>query len=225
MQTVEQVMTHDVITVTPETPINEVARLLVEHGVSGLPVVDAERHVIGVVSEGDVLVKEAGHPTASRRPLARLFGTGRESREHQTKVDAQTAGEAMTSPALTIEPFRAIRAAAEIMTTSSVNRLPVVDPEGVLLGIVTRADLVRAFVRTDSDLVEAIRSEVLVRTMWLDPDKFEVTVDHGVATVKGSVQKRSTAEMTAHFVAILPGVVSAESEITWTEDDGGVTVA
>jgi len=223
MQTVEQVMTRNVITVTPETPIDEVARLLVDHSISGLPVVDAENRVLGVVSEGDVLVKEAGHPMPSRRPLARFFGPGRTAKAQQHKVDAQTAGELMTSPALTLEPFRALRAAAEIMTTNKVNRLPVVDEDGRLLGIVTRADLVRAFVQTDEQLVETIRMELLGRSMWMDPDKFEVTVEHGAAKVTGEVLKRSTAETIERFLHTVPGVLSAETDITWTEDDGGLT--
>jgi CBS domain-containing protein len=224
MQSVEQVMTTSVITVTAATPINEVARLLVEHRISGLPVVDADGRVVGVVSEGDILVREAGRHAPSRRPLARLFPSGRGPKGEQAKVEARTAGEMMTSPALTIEPFRAIRAAAEIMTVNKVNRLPVVDAEGRLLGIVTRADLVRAFVRTDEELVEQIRIELLARSMWLDPDKFGVTVQHGAAKVTGAVQKRSTAEIIARFLALVPGVVSAETDISWEIDDGGVTV-
>jgi CBS domain-containing protein len=212
MQTVEQVMTTSVVTVTPETPIAEVARILVERGISGLPVVDSEGKVLGIVSEGDLLVREAGHWSDEK---------------HQArggKVDARTAGEAMTSPALTIEPFRAIRAVAEIMIESHVNRLPVVDPDGRLIGIVSRADLVRAFVRTDAQLEETIRREVLIRDMWLDPDKFEVHVDHGAATVTGTVIKRSTADVIGRLLAMVPGVVSAETDITWDIDDGGVTV-
>ena len=225
MQTVEQVMTRSVITVTPETPITEVARILVEHSISGLPVVDADSRVLGVVSEGDVLVKEAGHPMPSRRPLARIFGPGRAAKAQRSKVNAQTAGELMTSPALTLEPFRVLCAAAEIMTANKVNRLPVVDEDGKLLGIVTRADLVRAFVQTDEQLIEAIRMELLGRTMWLDPDKFEVTVEHGAARVTGEVLKRSTAETIERFLHTVPGVLSVETAISWTEDDGGLTTA
>lgn len=212
MQSVDQVMTTSVITVTPETPISEVARILVDKGISGLPVVDPEGRVLGIVSEGDLLVREAGHWSDEKR------------RARGGKADAQTAGEAMTAPALTIEPFRAIHAVAEIMITNHVNRLPVVDADGRLLGIVSRADLVRAFVRTDAQLEETIRTEVIIREMWLDPDKFEVSVDHGVAKVKGAVIKRSTAEVIARLLAMVPGVVSAETEITWDIDDGGVTV-
>ena len=210
MQSVDQVMTTSVITVTPETPISEVARILVEHNISGLVVVDPEGHVQGVVSEGDLLVKEAGHWSDEGR-----------SRRRHSKVDAQTAGEAMTSPALTIEPFRAIRAAAEIMIDNHVNRLPVVDAEGTLLGIVSRADLVRAFVHTDAELERIIRTEVLVRDMWLDPDKFTVTVHNGAAKVTGTTNRRSTAAIVERLLAMVPGVDSVETDIAWDVDDGG----
>ena len=233
MQPVDQVMTKSVLTVRPETPSTEVGRILVERGISGLPVCDVDGKVLGVVSEGDLLVREAGHwsdATANGKKEARKDGKGRLKRRGKTdtkvrgKADARTAGEAMTSPALTIEPFRAIRAVAEIMIEKRINRLPVVDADGRLLGIVSRADLVRAFVRTDAQLVESIRKEVIIREMWLDPDKFEVSVEHGVATVKGTVIKRSTAEVIARLLAMVPGVVSAVTEITWDIDDGGVTV-
>lgn len=219
MQTVDKVMTRDVITVTPETPIMEVARLLVDHGISGVPVTDPGGRVVGVVSEGDVLIKEAGHPTPSRRPLARLFGLGRESREQQAKVDAQTAGDAMTTPVLTIGAGTTIQAAAELMTARRVNRLPVVDGEGHLQGIVTRADLVRAFVRSDEELESEIRTEVLLHVLWLDPEKFQVSVHDGVVRVHGAVARRSTVDMIGRLVRMVPGVVAVDVDVTWETDD------
>ena len=222
MQKVEDAMTRSVLTVGAGTTIPEVARLLVDNGVSGLPVIDDSGHVLGVVSEGDLLLKEAGLPASSQRPLARLFGSGKATREQQAKVEARTAGDAMTAPAITIEADRTIQAAAELMTERHVNRLPVVDEEGRLVGIVTRADLVRAFVRSDADLVEAVRDDVLRGTMWLDPDAFEVSANGGVVLVKGAVQRRSTAEMIPRFVRTVPGVVSAEAEVTWSVDDSDI---
>jgi CBS domain-containing protein len=225
MQAVEQVMTRSVIAVTTDTPISEVARLLVDRAISGLPVVDADGRVVGVVSEGDILLREAGHAPPSRRPLARFTRSRSGDQTVQRKVGAATAGELMTSPALTLEPHRALRTAAEIMTAKGVNRLPIVDENRRLVGIVTRADLVRAFVRTDEQLVEAIRMELFGRMMWIDPDKFEITVDQGTAKVSGAVLKRSTAELIERFLHTVPGVVAAETHITWTEDDGGLTTA
>lgn len=218
MHTVAQVMTRDVIAVTPDTPLMEVARLLVDNGVSGLPVVDADRHVVGVVSEGDLLVKQGGAGAPSRRPLARIFEPAR-ARAEEAKVEATTAGEAMTAPAVTVEPSHAISAAAELMTRRGINRLPVVDADGRLVGIVSRADLVRAFVRSDEELAAAIRDEVLLHAMWLDPDRFEVAVTDGAVRVRGSVERRSTAEMLGRFVAMVPGVVTVDADIAWTVDD------
>jgi CBS-domain-containing membrane protein len=225
MHSVEQVMTRDVITVSPETKITEVARILVEHSISGVPVVDEGGNVVGIVSEGDILVREAAHQPPSRRPLARFFRGRTTTAETRQKVGAQTARDAMTSPARTIESFRSIRTAAEIMTEHKVNRLPVVDEDGKLLGIVTRADLVRAFVQSDDELAQSIRNEFLIRDLWLDPDKFEITVDHGVAKISGTVIKRSTAEVIERLVTTVPGVLSAECHITWDVDDGGLTTA
>jgi CBS domain-containing protein len=218
MRTVQDVMTRSVVTVEPSTPIREVARLLVEHGVSGLPVVDARGTVVGVVSEGDLLVKEQGHRAVHHRPLARLFGESRATRAAVAKIEARTAGDAMSSPPVTIQASRPLQAAADLMVRRQVNRLPVVD-DGQLVGIVTRADLVRAFVRSDEQLVETIRTEVLLRSLWLNPAGFEVTVEDGVARIRGSVEQRSTADMLPRFVEMVPGIVAVDADVSWSVDD------
>lgn len=221
MTTVREVMTTPVVTVRRTTPLKDVAQLLVENRVSGLPVVDVDGTVLGVVSEADFLVKESGEGAVRHRPLARILGDSRTSRSQLDKVHATRTADAMTAPAITIEPGRPIGEAARLMTLRNVNRLPVVE-DGRLVGIVTRADLVRAYVRTDEELAETIREDVIRRTLWLDPAAFAVEVKDGIASISGHVQRRSTADMVAHATAVVPGILEVEASITWSLDDSKI---
>jgi CBS domain-containing protein len=218
MMTVGDVMTRSVVSVRSWTPLKEVAQLLIERRISGLPVIDDNGALLGVVSEGDFLMKEQGAQAIRHRPLARIFGESRESRARLAKFEAVTAGEAMTAPAVTIASGRHIAEAAAVMTTRGVNRLPVVD-EGRLVGIVTRADLVRAYVRSDDELAATIRDEVLLRILWLDPAQFTVLVKDGVASIAGRVERRSTAEMIERAMSMVPGIVDVQPDLTWSMDD------
>jgi CBS domain-containing protein len=218
MTTVGEIMTRSVLSVRPEAPLKEVARLLVEHRISGLPVVDDSERVVGVISEGDLLVKEQRRDAIRHRPLARIFGDSAETRQMLAKAEASTAGDAMTTPAITIESERPVGVAAARMIDRKVNRLPVTE-HGRLVGIVTRADVIRAFVQTDDELADAIRHEVLLRSMWLDPSKFSIEVTNGMVKIHGTVERRSTAAMVERMVAMLPGIVSVAADIAWTLDD------
>jgi len=218
MTTVRDVMTTTVLAVRPETPLKEVARLLVERRISGLPVVDDEDRVVGVVSEADLLVKEQGPDAVPRGTLDRLFGESGQTRQLRAKAEARTAGEAMTAPAITIDGGASVHRAAAQMIERRVNRLPVVDA-GRLVGIVTRADLVRSFVRSDAQLAQTIREDVLLKALWIDPDQVAVEVADGVAAIRGRVDRRSTAAMVAHMVEMVPGVVAVTAEIAWSVDD------
>ena len=124
----------------------------------------------------------------------------------------------MTAPAVTIASGRHIAEAAAVMTARGVNRLPVVDG-GRLVGIVTRADLVRAYVRSDEELAATIRDDVLLRILWLDPAQFTVVVRDGVASISGRVERRSTAEMIERAVSMVPGIVDVQPDLTWAMDD------
>lgn len=219
MLKVADVMTAPVFTVRRDTPLKDVARLLVDHGVSGVPVVNDDGTVAGVVSEADFLVKEQGAGEIRHRRLARLLGETTEARHQIDVVAAHTAGEAMTAPAVTIQAARAIREAAAVMTGQHVNRLPVTDADDRLVGIVTRADLVRAYVRTDEELVRTIRQDVLLRVLWIDPDGFEVAVVNGEATVTGFVERRSTAEIIEETIRMIPGIVTVRATVRWSFDD------
>lgn len=218
MMTVRDVMTRSVISARRGTSLKGVAQLLVDHRISGVPVVDVDGAVLGVVSEADLLVKEQGADAVRHRPLARFLGESRESRAQLAKLGAVTAAEAMTVPAVTITSGRSIHEAAAIMTARRVNRLPVVD-DGRLVGIVTRADLVRAYVRSDDELAKAIREDVLLHILWLDPALFTVVVADGVASIAGRVDRRSTAEMVERFVSMVPGIVDVHADVTWALDD------
>ena len=221
MKIVRDVMTRPVLSVQPETPLREVARILVEHRISGVPVVDATGRVLGVVSEGDLLMKGRDPDAVHHRPLARIFGESEETRQLMAKAEARTAGDAMTAPAITIDASKPVNVAATMMVERRVNRLPVTDGDR-LVGIVTRADVVKTFVRTDDEIVDAIRSEVLLHAMWLDPEHFAVSVVDGVATVKGRVERRSTAAMIAPMIEMVPGVVAVNADVTWSVDDRDV---
>lgn len=214
---VKDVMTSDVVTVRPETSLKDVAAILTERRISGVPVVNASGKVVGVVSEGDILFKERG--PSERTGLLAWFADPYDVAE-QLKLAARTAGEAMTAPAKTIAPWRPVSSAAAEMLDEGVNRLPVVDDEGRLMGIVTRADLVRAFVRTDAEIVREVREKVLERALLLEtPETVTVGVDGGVVTLDGFVELRADAELIATLVARLPGVVDVESSVRWRREN------
>ena len=224
MLTVRQVMRSSVITVSPTTPLKDVAQLLVDRRISGLPVVDDEGRVLGVVSEADFLTKEQGFDRIPHRPLSRLLGESDQTRRAMAKVAAVTAGEAMTAPAITVAPWTSVPEAAATMSSRRVNRLPVVD-EGRLVGIVTRADLVRAFVRSDEELAVTIRVEILRQLLWLDPAAFTVEVRDGIASISGTVERRSTAEMIARSIAMTPGIVDVKADVHWRIEDRDIKPA
>ena len=214
---VQDVMTTQVRTVRSDTSLKEAAEILARERISGLPVVDAENHVVGVLSEGDILFKERGRPE-SQSVLERWFALPLP--EVVSKLAARTAGEAMTAPALTIGPKRPLTEAANTMIDEGVNRLPVVDDERKLIGIVTRADLVRAFVRSDEAIAREIREDVLRRTLWMAPELVEVVVEKGEVRLSGQVETKADAELIPTFVQRVPGVVSVLSKLRWPEQNG-----
>jgi CBS domain-containing protein len=204
--TVHDVMTTSVVSVQETTPLKEVAQVLVDRGISGVPVVNESGRVAEIVRQ---------------RRLARFFGDSKSNQARRAKLEATTAAEAMTTPAITISPTQPVAEAARLMTARQVNRLVVLDAEE-LIGIVTRADLVRAFVRSDEDLVEVIRKEVLLGILWVDPAGFTVEVRRGVATITGHTERRSTAEAIRSTVVMVPGIVAVNADISWSLDDADI---
>ena len=105
------------------------------------------------------------------------------------------------------------------MIDGRINRLPVVTDDGVLIGIVTRADLVRAFVRPDDEIATEIRDDVVLRTLWIAPEQVSVTVKGGAVELAGHVGTKADAELVASLTRRVPGVVSVASDVTWDTDD------
>lgn len=213
---VHEIMTTDVLTIGPEAPLKDVARILVERGISGMPVCDIERHVLGVVSEADILFKERGRPSEGSALVGWMLGG--DVMPDAAKSAARTVDEAMTAPAITVGPFRFVDEAARLMTEHGVNRLPVVR-DGELVGIVTRTDLVRAFTRGDAEIRDEIVHELLERTLWLDPGAVEVEVEDGTVLLTGEVRTRSDAALLERLVTRVPGVVQVDAKLHWRVDD------
>lgn len=212
---ISELMHRDVVTVAPETSLKDVASLLVEHRISGLPVCLPDGRVIGVVSEADILMKEQGLPVELSGFLGRILD---DAYGDSQRYEARTAQDAMTAPPITVAPNQDVTEAARLMTTKHVNRLPVVDGSR-LVGIVTRADLVRAFQREDVDIEREIADDVLLSTLWIEPGSVEVEIDDGVVKLEGTVETRTTAEMIAAYVRRVPGVVAVDSHLEWDTDD------
>jgi CBS domain-containing protein len=198
-------MTREVVTVPPGASLKRAAQLLVEHRISGLPVVDMEGHILGVVSEGDVLFKEGAPVTPE--PLAWLAGFDVEV--DRSKLDARLVGEAMTAPALTIAAGEPVSRAARLMSERGVNRLPVVEDD-LLVGIVTRADLVRAFARSDAEIAREIREGLAATGLR----RLDVRVDEGEVTLEGDLGSPADAQLVVELAGEVPGVVAVHSNLT-----------
>lgn len=124
----------------------------------------------------------------------------------------------MSAPAVTIEADRPLRKAAALMVDRGVNRLPVV-AGGQLVGIVTRADLVQAYLRLDEEILDLIRDDVLRRTMWLDPGDFDIEVRESVVRIAGTADRRSTARIIERLIGLVDGVTEVQSALEWELDD------
>ncbi len=209
---VQDVMTTDVATTDPDTLLKEAARELVRRRISGMPVVDSDLQVLGVVSEADILAKEGSEPRGGGGFLQWLVDPG--DPWITARFDAVTVGEAMSTPAQTITPDRPLAEAATIMLDEGVNRLPVVDTDGKLVGLVSRGDLVRAFARPDDEIRREIEEDVVRKTLWLDPATLDVTVTNGIVTLAGDVASAADAELLPTLTRKVPGVVQVSSSLT-----------
>jgi CBS domain-containing protein len=222
---VSDVMTTSVLTVDRITPYQEIDRMLTEHRISGVPVLKMGREVAGVVTEADLLAAE--DETNRRARMASSVGRRRLLRK-QPHVSL-TAGTLMTAPAVTIGPDATIPAAARLMNTHHIRRLPVVDEDGKLVGIVSRRDLLSVFLRPDADIIHDVR-EVLAEIPVTDPQDVIVTVRHGVVTLTGMMRpepgdSHDLVALALRLIWDVDGVVDVVNKLGETKEAKQATTA
>jgi CBS domain-containing protein len=210
---VRDVMTTPVVTVDRITPYQDVDRLLTEHRISGVPVLMMGRKVAGVVSETDLLAVEDKTARQARMAAESRWRWRTRKPQHTTL----NAGALMTTPAVTISPDASIPAAARVMNTHGVRRLPVVDPDGKLIGIVSRRDLLSVFLRPDADISSDAR-QIVDEIPFADPAKIIVMVHHGVVTLTGTAEPPAARHQDLVALAIqmmwdVDGVVDVRNRI------------
>lgn len=217
MTKVGDVMTRQVVGAHEDTPFKELARLMHDHRVSGLPVLGEEGTLVGIVTEGDLLASTGGLPET--HPLLTWLIGRRRLEEIERRVEDLHAGDVMIRNVITVGPETSLREAIMKLLEAGVKRLPVVDEKGRVVGIVSRRDLLESFLRPDEEILSEVREQVLRHTMWIDPDALTVRVQRGLVQLGGVVDRRSTKEILLRLARGVEGVVGVEDQLTFEEDD------
>jgi CBS domain-containing protein len=209
--TVKDVMSTHVIAVRQNAPYKDMAAMLRDQRVSAFPVLDDDNKVIGVVSEADLLAKEALEGTVPRTLLSR--------QERVRKlVNARTAADLMTKPPVTIGPDEPVTHAARLMFDKRVKRLPVVSDDGTLIGIVSRADVLSVYSRPDADLQRQVTQDLMVGPFLFDPDRFTVTVKDGIVTIEGTPETTMAGLDIIDATRRMEGVVAVRDRLSYPPD-------
>lgn len=212
-----EMMSTPVVTVRPDTPLKAVAEAMAAHRVSGVPVVDGDGRLVGIVAESDFLTKmEDGPRRGLRGWLAGIL--------RRRRIPApRTARDLMTTPVIIAGPDATVRELARLMAAHDVNRIPIVE-DGRVVGIVTRADILRTLARPDPAITEEVRWR-LATDLWIDTSRIDVTTRDGIVTIAGTVDTRTEAELVARWAAATDGVVGVDvSRLRSRFDDQRVKV-
>ena len=206
--TVKDVMTTRVIWVKKDATFREMAVALREYRVSAFPVVDDDRKVIGVVSEADLLNKEALIDEPG-------FVDGILHRRDQAKARGITAADLMTTAVVAVRPDDTVEHAAKLMYDRAVKRLPVTDENGHLVGIISRADVLSVFDRTDSAIAHEITRDLILGEFLADPAAIQVTVVDGIVTLAGRPETNETGHELVRRVRHVQGVVAVRDRLSY----------
>ncbi|MFJ9845955.1 CBS domain-containing protein [Kitasatospora sp. NPDC101155] len=219
-RTVQDVMTREVVVAHRDTAFKEIADLLDRNDISAVPVVDDADHPVGIVSEADLIRAQAHRPDATGRPEARWLPPHGRSR-----AEAENADTLMSSPAVTTRPEWTLVEAARLMDRRGVKHLPVTDRDGRLVGILSRRDLLRPFLRPDDMLRKEIVEDILDHTLWLPPDAVDVTVDDGVVTLTGTVERKGLVPIIERLCRGVDGVVAVHQTLHYMSDDSHIDIS
>jgi len=209
---VVDVMTTDVVAALPDWSLKQAARVMIDAGVSGLPVVGDDGTVAGIITEADFIETEAGRTVGRQRLFDTVFG------EKRTRTPS-TVEAAMSRSPIVVDRNTTIAEAARLMTDRNVKRLPVVDPNGRLEGIVSRGDILVAFARDDDAIADAVERGVIRRILMLESRDVSVHVADGVVILSGQVPNRSDAKLLEELVGRIEGVIRCDSDLVWSFDD------
>jgi CBS domain-containing protein len=205
---VEELMTRKVVTVGVDASYREVVALMDRHRVSALPVVDAAGGPVGIVSSADMILKQ--DPAVREE----LLPAGARAHVEQVKAAATTAGELMTTPVMTVRPHQTVAQAVRLLHHFDIKHLPVVDDQGQLVGIVSRGDLLRVFLRSDEEIEGEIDERVLGRPYVAENVEVGVRVEGGVVRLEGHVRRRRDLETLIELVRQVDGVIAVESQVS-----------
>jgi CBS domain-containing protein len=212
----EELMTRDVITIGPEAPLKEAARRMIEARISGLPVTDETGALIGVITEADFVKEEAGRRSTKRARLLRWF-------HKEEPLDTERlVGDVMTREVFTLDESADHADAARLMQAKRIKRIPVVAVDGRLLGVVSRSDILRAFARSDAEIIDEVTERVMRHILWIDPKRVTVTSTDGNVVLRGQLETKSDANLLVELVDRLDGVVSVTGQLTWEVDNAKV---
>jgi len=215
-QLVRDVMTKDVITVRSYAPFREIVQTMLARDIGALPVVDSMGHAIGIVSRTDLIAKEAV-PEGGAAALWQAFSL--QGRKTHTQQEATSAARLMSVNLVTVRSDAGLTRAAYLMRRHEVTHLPVVDENNLVVGILSRGDLLRVFLRDDVEVREDVIRDVLIGDLDAERDTIDVTVHEGVVTLEGAFDRTSTASYAVRATRVVPGVVDVVDKLYWKVDD------
>lgn len=212
---VSQLMSPEVITVGRDAPIKEAARRMIEAGVSGLVVTNGRCSIQGVITEADFVKTESERRAGKRARLLRWF-----SREEPEVPDTErVVGDVMTSEVITLDVEADHAEAARLMRKANIKRVPIVDDKGCLVGILSRSDIMRAFARSDAEIVGEITGHVMREVLWVDPRRVKIRCMDGNLVLEGRLETKSDVTLLEALARRVDGVVSLASHLQWDIDN------